>query len=169
MPSLNTALTYLEILNRTGRAAERVRHCESKGGCTSCAIPFTVIKIDEQSRERLPGAGFTLTDSKGISQVRDTDENGVAAFRIMPCIYYTLFESRAPEGYQPFPGTISVFADSSGRIYFDGACACCRCVVIPNRPEEAKFSFTIKKVDGSTGGTLPGAYFELSQIGRAHV
>ncbi|AQP53330.1 hypothetical protein BW732_03165 [Vagococcus penaei] len=60
---------------------------------------FQLVKVDKETRTRLPGATFTLVDALGNENQKTTDENGHIEFANLSVGQYKLYEISAPKGY----------------------------------------------------------------------
>lgn len=84
-----------------------------------------VIKIDARTKERLPGADFTLrqlsvvnpADRWDYDESAVTDENGEIHFRNIPMGSYVVFETEAPEGYAINPIRRSIVINGSRSLH----------------------------------------------------
>ncbi len=77
---------------------------------------FELIKTNEDGKEFLPGAEFTLkqVDSTGESIVKNSESDGKISFDNLKPGEYELTESKAPEGYIKSDKTWTVKVDSNG-------------------------------------------------------
>nr|WP_227662617.1 MULTISPECIES: LPXTG cell wall anchor domain-containing protein [Listeria]UCK61676.1 LPXTG cell wall anchor domain-containing protein [Listeria ivanovii]UCK61801.1 LPXTG cell wall anchor domain-containing protein [Listeria seeligeri]UCK61941.1 LPXTG cell wall anchor domain-containing protein [Listeria seeligeri] len=58
-----------------------------------------ITKVDKNSRAKLAGAEFTLTDNNGVKQVAVTSNEGLAKFELKANKIYSLTETKTPAGY----------------------------------------------------------------------
>ena len=156
--------SFISRIGQPGLKACQYKNPNYHTSCNCCGkFCFAVIKVDSLTKKRLSGASFSLTCRNGCTTSKTTNENGVAYFCIESCVPCQIFETGAPYGYQLNPRPINVFIDRYGRVCPDDCCVCvCGCgVMVPNRPIEKRFCFTVKKADSHTGDGLPGAVFDL--------
>ncbi|HHW4424965.1 TPA: SpaA isopeptide-forming pilin-related protein [Listeria monocytogenes] len=58
-----------------------------------------ITKVDKNTRAKLAGAEFTLTDNNGVKQVAVTSNEGLANFELKANKVYSLTETKTPAGY----------------------------------------------------------------------
>ena len=121
-------------------------------------IDLQVIKFDFLTGERLFGAIFSLSDVT-CEQRRMTNRDGIAVFRVSPCVNYILREVSPPDGYHSSFEEYRLCFTPDGAMLYEG-CLYPPCLAIGNCPQ-SKFSFCFRKVDSTTGEALPGAWFAL--------
>ncbi|MBO0467143.1 hypothetical protein JZO73_06305 [Enterococcus plantarum] len=112
-----------------------------------------VIKYDERTNARLSGAQFTIYDRWGRAlQDIQSNYNGIAETRSLPIGYYTIRESRAPNGYQLEPSMQSFTILRGGQLV---------CITKSNRPiQNPVGGLKVIKV-GENNQVLPGATFDI--------
>lgn len=109
-------------------------------------------KKDYDTGKHLAGAVFEIKNSKGkVLDRQTTDSNGIACFRKLPLDTYTIYETKAPEGYQLSNSVKTVTLDKSGEVII---------FWVTNKIKPVYCSFTVHKVDPS-GKNLEGAVFSL--------
>lgn len=120
-------------------------------------ITLTVQKVDDISKEPLPGAVFRLTtDPEGLTEqaVVSCDENGVAVFYdLLPDCTYYLWETTAPAGYVCPQGYIREIHTTKQQSALHET--------IEN--SQLRTSLTVHKVDAETNAPLSGAELVLSR------
>lgn len=85
---------------------------------------LTVIKIDQDTSEKLPGAEFELRKSDGKTVVqgpKTTDSEGKLVFDDLELGKYLLYETKAPEGYRILtqPIEIEIKGDSEQTLHLE--------------------------------------------------
>lgn len=124
-----------------------------------CASPaygsVQVIKYDSQTNARLAGAQFTIYNSSSQAiQVIQSDSRGIAETKTLSNGYYTMRETKAPDGYQ-LESSLVQFSVFSGQVV---------CLKKANVPLQAKKgSLKITKRNES-GQVLSGAEFNVYNL-----
>lgn len=78
---------------------------------------YGIKKVDEDGNP-LPGAEFELSQD-GISQIIESDKDGISLFNMLQPGDYVLKERKAPEGYRLDDREIMITINEDGRIYTD--------------------------------------------------
>ncbi|WP_054742527.1 SpaA isopeptide-forming pilin-related protein [Cellulosilyticum ruminicola] len=127
----------------------------SWGTITTDVGTIKVIATDADHEDtKLQGAEFKLSNGR-YTFTAETDENGEAIFKdLVIGRDYTLYESKAPEGYELDKNTYPITLDSTHK---NGEQA------VTNKKEPG--SLTVVKVDAADNTPLPDAVFELSDDG----
>ena len=133
---------------------------------------FSIKKFDETDRTKtLKGAIFTLTSKDGKVINRSTDENGVINFTELPPGFYTLVESKAPQGYAKSDSTWTIIVSSDGNVRItekgitgSGESHYGKQILINVTNKPVGEEFVVYKKD-SKGKALPGAKFTITKQG----
>ena len=133
---------------------------------------FSIKKLDQtDNKKSLQGAVFTLTRNDGKVINRSTDKDGSINFTELPPGFYTLVESKAPQGYAKSDSTWTVVVSSDGnvRITEKGITGSPEThygkqilINVTNKPVGKEF--VVYKKD-SNGKALPGAKFTITKQG----
>jgi uncharacterized surface anchored protein len=118
---------------------------------------FRIRKADAMTGAALVGAEFDLKNSSGVvmEHVVMTRSSYTSADNAFLPGTYTLTETIAPPGYtlDPTPRTLEIVSGEINSVYWDNP--------IPNEAGSGNVSIT--KKDKTTGATVAGAVFDLSQ------
>ena len=133
---------------------------------------FSIKKLDQTDNTKvLKGAVFTLTSNDGKVINRSTDENGVINFTELPPGFYTLVESKAPQGYAKSDSTWTVIVSSDGNVRItekgitgSGESHYGKQILINVTNKPVREEFVVYKKD-SKGKALPGAKFTITKQG----
>ena len=133
---------------------------------------FSIKKLDQTDNTKvLKGAVFTLTSNDGKVINRSTDENGVINFTELPPGFYTLVESKAPQGYAKSDSTWTVIVSSDGNVRItekgitgSGESHYGKQILINVTNKPVGEEFVVYKKD-SKGKALPGAKFTITKQG----
>ena len=133
---------------------------------------FSIKKLDQTDNTKvLKGAVFTLTSKDGKVINRSTDENGVINFTELPPGFYTLVESKAPQGYAKSDSTWTVVVSSDGNVRItekgitgSGESHYGKQILINVTDKPVGGEFVVYKKD-SNGKALPGAKFTITKQG----
>ena len=133
---------------------------------------FSIKKLDQTDNTKvLKGAVFTLTSKDGKVINRSTDENGVINFTELPPGFYTLVESKAPQGYAKSDSTWTVVVSSDGNVRItekgitgSGESHYGKQILINVTNKPVGGEFVVYKKD-SNGKALPGAKFTITKQG----
>ena len=78
---------------------------------------FTIVKTDKKdSKKKLAGARFKLLGGPEVI----TDSNGEAVFNNIAPGTYTIFETKAPNGYKSNQENATIYIDKEGRVSLEG-------------------------------------------------
>ncbi|KMY43500.1 hypothetical protein AC622_04020 [Bacillus sp. FJAT-27916] len=120
-----------------------------------------ITKIDADTKEKLAGAEFTLSQDGKVIKTGTTNEKGILKFEDLPFGTYELKETKAPEGYEA-NGEVKTITIGEGenqhiQITFEDKAV---------TPEVKTGSIEITKIDKDTKEKLAGAEFTLLQDGK---
>ena len=78
---------------------------------------FTIVKVDKKDpKKKLAGARFKLLGGPEVI----TDSNGEAVFNNIAPGTYTIFETKAPNGYKSNQENATIYIDKEGRVSLEG-------------------------------------------------
>ena len=131
---------------------------------------FFIKKLDQTDNTKvLKGAVFTLTSSDGKVINRSTDKDGLINFTELPPGFYTLVESKAPQGYAKSDSTWTVVVSSDGNVRItekgitgSGESHDGKQILINVTNKPVGEEFVVYKKD-SNGKALPGAKFTITK------
>ena len=135
---------------------------------------FSIKKLDQTDNTKiLKGAVFTLTSSDGKVINRSTDKDGLINFTELPPGFYTLVESKAPQGYAKSDSTWTVVVSSDGNVRItekgitgSGETHYGKQILINVTNKPVGEEFVVYKRD-SNGKALTGAKFTITKQGDA--
>ncbi|EGY80247.1 cell wall anchor domain protein, partial [Peptoniphilus indolicus ATCC 29427] len=144
----------------------------------SVGAQFKLLKLEEGTNNRLPGAKFSLKNSSGtFNKEQVGNYEGEITFSNIPQGEYTLKEEEAPIGYQKTDKIAKVRVDNDGQINIDGELikkdstsnnygVDVFVVENPKNPDGPLGKFILKKTD-KNGRPLKGAKFSLEGNGTS--
>ena len=116
-----------------------------------------IIKLDEETKEPLPGATFEVSRKNGTLYGQyTTDHNGEILIRDMPLDWYTVKEISAPDGYIANTESQTIQLETNKTLE----------MTFLNRKKPV---IEITKLDSQTGRALAGAEIEIHQADGAYV
>ncbi len=110
-----------------------------------------IIKIDAKTKETLAGASFVLMDSTGKTISTWTSTTSAHVIKDLPNGTYIVKETKAPEGYLLSSESKTAVIDDTHRDIT---------ITMENEPESNLVK--VLKIDKTSGETLAGATFELT-------
>lgn len=127
-----------------------------------------LMKVDEETKEALSGAKFTLTNNQTeVTYTVVTDDKGIGRVQNLPLGTYALVETEAPKGYilDKKARTVTIEKQQEGNNKVT--------MTIPNKkdipliplvPSTPIGQVVVTKIDSLTGETLQGATFKLVSL-----